>query len=394
MLLAVPKEIMEGEGRVAATPETVTRYLELGFEVVVETGAGTGAFISDQAYQEAGAKTVSGPEVLYGRADVILKVKQPVENRRLGRHEVDLMKEGAMLVAFLHPAAPSNHDMVRRLQRRRITAFTLDNIPRTLSYAQPMDALTSMSTVTGYRSVLLGADRLPRFVPLVGTAVGVIHPARFLIVGTGVVGLQAIATAKRLGANITAVDIRPQAREQASTLGAKVAGFEVPVEFAEAEGGYAKALPSDWLERERRFLEPLVAEADVVISSALVPGERAPVLITESMVRRMKPGSVIVDVAVDQGGNCSVTVPSEERMVGDVRLCGLQNIPGRMPVDSTVLYSRNALHFIEHVFRPDVGQPNLEDEIARACLVTHAGEILHAGTLRAMRGDSTGTTAE
>jgi H+-translocating NAD(P) transhydrogenase subunit alpha len=289
------------------------------------------------------------------------------------------------LVSFLHPAAPSNHKLVKLLQERRITSFTLDSIPRTLSHAQGMDALTSMSTVTGYRSVLMAADRLPRFVPVIGTAVGVTRPARFLILGAGVVGLQAIATAKRLGGVNTAVDIRPEAREQATSLGAKVAGFEVPSELAQGEGGYSSALPEEWLSREREALAPLLAESDVVISSALVPGERAPLLITESMVREMRPGSVLVDVAIDQGGNCSLTRAGEETEVGGILVCGLQNIPGGMPVDSTWLYAQNVCHFVQHLYHAGGADPDLADEIIRATLVTHEGRILHAGTLKAMR---------
>lgn len=385
MILAIPKEIMTGEGRVAATPETVTQYRKLGFKVLVEHGAGRGIHIPDGDYQEAGAEVVAHPELLFRQAELVLKVKQPIFNLEVGRQEVEMMNPASILVSFLHPAAPSNHGLVRQLQRRHITSFTLDSIPRTLSYAQTMDALTSMSTVTGYRSVLIAADRLPRFVPMIGTAVGVTKPANFLIIGAGVVGLQAIATARRLGGTCTVVDIRPEAREQARTLGAKVVGFEVPMEFATGEGGYAGALSEEWTRREREFIDPLVAQADVVISSALVPGEAAPVLITEPMVGRMRPGTVIIDVAIDQGGNCALTQPGEEFSSGGVHICGLQNIPGRMAVDSSTLFARNVLHFVEHVFRGPNLQPVLEDEIARSCLVTHNGEIVHAGTLKALR---------
>ncbi|MFB3906758.1 MAG: NAD(P)(+) transhydrogenase (Re/Si-specific) subunit alpha [Acidobacteriota bacterium] len=278
MLIAVPKEIMANEGRVAATPDTVRKLTELGFEVIVEKGAGAGADISDDDYLRAGAGLVGDAARLYDLADIVLKVKQPLFNARLGKDEVDMMKPGALLIAFLHPAAPGNNSMVRRLRARKITSLTMDGIPRTLSHAQPMDALTSMSTVTGYRSVLLAAVRLPRFVPMIGTAIGTVSPARFLIIGAGVVGLQAIATVRRLGGVSTAVDIRSEAREQARSLGAQIAGFEAPPELAIGDGGYAKALPEAWLERERQTLAALVPEADVVISSALVPGEQAPVL--------------------------------------------------------------------------------------------------------------------
>jgi H+-translocating NAD(P) transhydrogenase subunit alpha len=385
MQLGIPKEIMPGERRLAATPETVAEYRRLGYDVWLETSAGSGVYIDDGRYEEAGAKIAADARELYRRADLVLKVKQPMYNESLGAHEVELMNPGSKLVSFLHPAAPSNHKLVKLLQERRITSFTLDSIPRTLSHAQGMDALTSMSTVTGYRSVLMAANRLPRFVPVIGTAVGVTRPARFLILGAGVVGLQAIATAKRLGGVNTAVDIRPEAREQATSLGAKVAGFEVPSELAQGEGGYSSALPEEWLSREREALAPLLAESDVVISSALVPGERAPLLITESMVREMRPGSVLVDVAIDQGGNCSLTRAGEETEVGGILVCGLQNIPGGMPVDSTWLYAQNVCHFVQHLYHAGGADPDLADEIIRATLVTHEGRILHAGTLKAMR---------
>lgn len=385
MIVGVPKEIMPAERRVAATPETVAEYCRKGFEVAVQSGAGAGIYISDEQYREAGAGIVAGPAEIYGRADLVLKVKQPMSNRDIGRHEVDLMKADAVLIAFLHPATPSNHDVVRRLKEKGITSLTLDSIPRTVSHAQTMDALTSMSTVTGYRSVVLAAGLFPRFVPMIGTAVGATRPARFLVLGAGVVGLQAIATAKRLGGITSAVDIRPDAREQATTLGAKAVGFEVPAEIALGAGGYSKALPEEWLQKEREALDPLVRGTDIVIASALVPGERAPLLITDAMVRRMRPGSVIVDVSIDQGGNCAATRPGETIVEHEVTILGVQNIPGGLAVDATWLFSKNVLHCVEHLFPEGPGAPRFEDEIARSMLVTRGGEIVHAGTLKAMR---------
>lgn len=385
MHVGIPREIMSGERRVAATPETVAEYRRIGFEVLVESGAGAGIYVSDDQYGGAGAEVVSGAEEVYARADVVLKVKQPMQNPALGRHEVDLMKPGAVLIAFLHPATPSNHDLVRRLQEKGITSFTLDSIPRTISHAQVMDALSSMSTVTGYRSVILAATMFPRFVPVIGTAVGATRPARFLALGAGVVGLQALATAKRLGGITTAVDTRAEAREQVVSLGAKALGFEVPEELSVGEGGYSKALPDEWLEKERDALEPLLRDSDIVISSALVPGERAPLLITDPMVRQMNPGSVIVDVSVDQGGNCGLTRASETIVVDDVVICGVANIPGGMPVDATWLFAKNVLHSVKHFFPDGPAKLRLEGEVARSMLVTHDGSIVHAGTLKAMR---------
>lgn len=385
MIIGVPREILEEERRVAVLPETVGRYRALGFEVLVEASAGRGVFRSDEEYAEAGAGIITDAAALYDRADIVLKVKQPCLNRETGRHEAEMFRPGSMLVSFLHPAAPANHAMVRTLCDRRITAFTMDDIPR-ISRAQTMDALTSMSTITGYRAMLIAANHLPRFVPMIGTAIGMIQPARVLVVGAGVVGLQAIATARRLGGAITAVDIRAEARREAGSLkGTQIAGFEVPDELAVGEGGYARALPAEWLERERELLGSLVPASDIIILSALVPGEVAPLLITEEMVRQMKPGSVIVDVAIDQGGNCAATEAGRERFVHDVYVCGTANIPGSMAVDATWLYAHNILHYVENLLPQGPGEPNLEDEIVRHSLVTVDGRIVHAGTLKAMR---------
>jgi len=303
---------------VAALPETVKQYVAMGFKVLVETNAGEGVFVRDADYAAAGAEIAPDAQSLYERADLVLKVKQPIEHN--GRHEAEMIRGGATLICFLHPAAPGNHDMIRTLSRRGVVAYTMDGIPR-ITRAQTMDALTSMSTVTGYRAVLLAAQRFPRFIPMIGTAIGAIRPAQILVVGAGVVGLQAIATAKRLGAVIKAIDIRPEARREASSLkGTQVVGFEAPDEVVRGEGGYARSLPPEWLEKERQLLAPLVAEADIVILSALVPGEVAPKLITEPMVRSMKPGSVVVDVSVDQGGNCEVTEAGREIVIHAVHV--------------------------------------------------------------------------
>lgn len=384
MVIAIPKEILDGEGRVAALPETVTAYTKLGFRVLVEAGAGRAVFRPDDQYAAAGARIVGEVKTLYADADIVLKVKQPIFNPAAGAHEADMLREGCILIAFLHPAAPANHETICLLRDRGVTSFTMDGIPR-ISRAQTMDALTSMSTVTGYRSMLIAASHFPRFVPMIGTAIGTIQPARVLVVGAGVVGLQAIAAAKRLGGVVKALDIRAEARREAGSLkGTQVVGFEVPDELAHGEGGYARALPAEWLERERVLLRSLVPETDILILSALVPGEVAPVLITAGMVRNMKPGSVIVDVSIDQGGNCEVTEPGRETLVHDVYVCGTANIPGSMPVDASWLYSQNVLHYVENLLPQGPGALNLDDDIVRHSLVTIDRRIVHAGTLRAM----------
>jgi H+-translocating NAD(P) transhydrogenase subunit alpha len=384
MMIGIPKEILEEEKRVAALPETVAKYVGMGFKVLVEASAGRGVFRPDEQYAEAGAEIVSDVRKLYASADIVLKVKQPTFNQAVGLHEAHLLREGSVLVTFLHPAAPPNHDMIRTLRDRRITSFTMDGIPR-ISRAQTMDALTSMSTITGYRSLLIAANHFPRFVPMIGTAIGTIQPAQVLVLGAGVVGLQAIATAKRLGGAVKAIDIRAEARREAGSLkGTQVIGFEVPDELARAEGGYARALPSEWLERERALLRSLVPQMDIIILSALVPGEVAPVLITTDMVASMKPGSVIVDVSIDQGGNCAATVAGREILAHDVYVCGTANIPGSMAVDASWLYAHNMLHYVENLLPKGPGPLKLEDEIVRHSLVTIDGRIVHPGALKAM----------
>ncbi len=383
MILGIPKEVLEQEGRVAAIPETVQQYKAMGFEVLVQEAAGEAALWTDESYASAGAEIVADAASLFARADLVLKVKQPWISPASGRHEAEMLREGASLVTFLHPATPDNHEMVRMLARRGVTSFTMDGVPR-ISRAQTMDALTSMSTITGYKSVLLAANKFPKFIPLIGTAIGTIKAAKFLIVGGGVVGLQAIATAKRLGGSITAVDIREDARKAADSIGAKVAGFEVPADLAIDDQGRTRALPEAWLEKERAVLAPLVAEAEIVILSALVPGEVAPILVTEAMVAEMKPGSIIVDVSVDQGGNCAATRPGAETVHRGVSIVGLWNIPGSMPVHGSWLYARNMLHFIKNLYKRGLDAPDLDDDIVRATLVTRGGEIVHAGALKAM----------
>lgn len=386
MIIGVPKEILHEEKRVAATPETTEKFRKLGFDVLVESRAGEGIYQSDEAYRKAGAKIILSIEELYSKADLILKVKQPCLNKTLGKHEADLMRPGTTIITFLHPAAPGNHKMIRMLRDKNITGFTMDGIPR-ISRAQKMDALTSMSTVTGYKAVLMAANHLPKLIPMIGTAIGTVKPANFLIIGAGVVGLQAMATAKRLGAVVKAVDIREDARKDAASLGTKVAGFEVPPDLAIGKGGYAKALPAEWLEKERAALKPLVAEADVVILSALIPGELAPTLVTDEMVADMQPGSMIVDVSIDQGGNCALTEAGEEVVKHSVFISGIQNIPGSMPLHSSWLYSNNIYNYVENLYKQGLGKPDLEDEIVKNSLVTYEGKIVHAGALKAMGGD-------
>ncbi len=383
MLIGIPKEILTEEKRVAATPETVKKFIALGFEVAIQSSAGDGVLISDDEYKNVGAKLIADPEKLFAESDIILKVKQPDFNQQVGKHEADMLKDGGMLITFLHPASPDNHTMIKRLRDKAITSFTMDGIPR-ISRAQRMDALSSMSTVTGYKSVIMAANQMQTFVPMIGTAIGTIKPARFLIIGAGVVGLQAIATAKRLGGVIKSLDIRKNASTEAQSLGAKPIEFDIPQEFALAEGGYAKSLEKEWLKKEREIISQHIKEADVVILSALVPGEVAPVLVTEAMVATMKPGSVIMDVSVDQGGNCEITEHGRFVQKLNVNICGIQNIPGRVATHASWLYANNIYYYVENLFKKGIGNIDLSDEIVANSLVTHESRIHYKGALKAM----------
>jgi NAD(P) transhydrogenase subunit alpha len=379
----IPKEILSGERRVAAIPETVRKLIANGAKVLVETGAGEGSHYSDESYRAAGAEIIGNVEEVYRGADIILKVKEPKFHAEKGRHEVDMMREGQYLVAFLHPANPGNHEMVKKLADRGIISLTLDSIPR-ISRAQSMDALTSMSTVAGYKGVLIAANMLPKFVPMVGTASGMIQPARTLVIGAGVAGLQAIATAKRLGSVVFAADIRPEASEQASSVGAKIIDLGIPPEQAVGTGGYARKLSDNLLQKERDVLREPVAQADIIILSALIPGKLAPVIVTGEMVKSMNAGSVIVDIAIDQGGNCELTEPGKTITRNEVNIIGIQNIPGMVAISSTWMFANNMYSFMVNLLKD--GKIHLDggDEIISSCLLTAGGKIVHAGAREAM----------
>ncbi len=390
-VVGVPKEIMSGERRVAVTPETCRKLRDKGLTVLIEKDAGAGSYMSDDDYRAAGGTIVEDVEQLYAEADLIMKVKEPLFSAAKGRTEVSMMRPGQYLVTFLHPASPANHETVRELAAQGVISFTLDSVPR-ISRAQTMDALTSMSTVAGYKAVLMAADRLPWFVAMVSTAVGMIRPARVLVVGVGVAGLQALATAKRLGAIVIAADIRPAAREQATSLGAKIHELGIPDDVSVAPGGYAQPLPDAWLTREREALRSAVSEADVVILSALVPGRQAPKLVTHDMVQSMKPGSAIVDIAIDQGGNCEATSPGEVVVRWGVSIDGTKNIPGMVPVSATRMFAENILNFVGLLLDGADLHLNRDDEIIASCLVTCEGRVVHSGALEAM-GASTSSGA-
>jgi len=383
LIISVPKEILAGERRVAAIPQTVEQCVKSGAKVLVEAGAGDKSYFHDEDYIQVGAEVVSSVEELYQQADVILKVKEPQFNEELGRHEVELMPENSILISFLHPANPANHEMVKMLAKRGVTSFTLDSIPR-ISRAQHLDTLTSMSTVAGYKSAISAAHNLSRFIPMMPTSAGVIQPSQFLVVGVGVAGLQAIATAKRLGAKVKTLDIRPEANEQSRSLGAEPITFDLPEGMGVGEGGYAKRLPEEWYEKEREILLPHIKESDAVILAALIPGERAPLLVNKKMVEMMKKGSVIVDISVDQGGNCELSRAGEEYDYDGIYISALLNIPAYLPIDSSRMFSQNTYNYLNYLIDEGQLKFDLEDEVIRESLVTKDYKVVHEGTLKAM----------
>ncbi|MGI6087998.1 MAG: NAD(P) transhydrogenase subunit alpha [Kiritimatiellia bacterium] len=384
MIIGIPKEIMDGENRVAAIPETVKKMVADGCKVLVQTGAGVGAFYHDEDYIAAGATMTDDPQSVYAQADVILKVKEPLFNSDLQKHEVDMMHAGQVVITFFHPASPANHDMVKKLAAAGVIGLTLDGIPR-ISRAQAMDALSSMSTCAGYKGMLMAAESIPKFMPMIGSAVGMIKPAKVLIVGAGVAGLRAIATAKSLGAVVYAADIRPEACEQAKSLGAKLVDTGVPPEIAVSpDGKHANKLPDNWLETERRQLQATVADMDIIFLSALLLGKKAPVLITADMVRSMRPGSCIIDISIDQGGNCEVTRPGEKTMVNGVIVNGCKNIPGLLPQSSTWMFANNIYNLLKYLTREGRINLDMSDEITASILISRDGRLVHAGALEAM----------
>lgn len=380
MKLGVPREIIAGETRVALIPDIVAQLTKKGVTVLVEKGAGEQASYLDEAYEKAGAVIVAGAAQLYSQSDMICKVQRPVLNEEEGKHEIEMMIPGSVLVTFFQPLV--NHDIVQRLVAGNITSFSMDAIPRT-TRAQSMDALSSMSTVAGYKSVLMGAASMGRFFPLLMTAAGTVPPARVFVLGAGVAGLMAIATAKRLGAVVEAFDVRPVVKEQVESLGAKFVEMEI-AEETESAGGYAQALSEDAHKREMELLHKHVRDSDVVITTALIPGKPAPVLVTEEMVRDMKPGSVIVDLAAENGGNCTLTEPGCDFVRHNVRILGPLNLPSTMPVHASQLYSKNILNLLALLVKDGKFTLNLEDDIVRGTLITHDGEITHANVKAAM----------
>ena len=369
MRLGVPKETLEHEARVALVPDMLSQLIDMSFEVHVEAGAGEGALCSDTDYGKAGACVEPDGVGVFEESDVVVKVQPPTPA------EVARLKEDSILISLLQPVR--NHDIVVALNERRITAISMYRVPRT-SRAQPMDALSSQANIAGYKAVLLGAATLGKLLPMMVTAAGTIRPSKVFVLGAGVAGLQAIATARRLGAVVSAFDLRPAVKEQVESLGAKFLEVDLGEADTEVEGGYAKEISGEAHQREAELVGRTLLDVDIVISTALIPDRPAPTLITEGMVRNMRPGSVIVDLAAETGGNCELTEPGRTVVRHDVKIIGHLNLPSTVAVHSSQMYSRNIVAMVQELVCDGAIVVDLDNHVIGPCTITHAGEIRNA----------------
>jgi proton-translocating NAD(P)+ transhydrogenase subunit alpha len=371
--IGIPAEVRPGETRVAATPETVKKLAAGGHHrLVVQSGAGVAASVPDQQYVDAGCTIVASAAELYQQSDIVLKVRAPLPD------EIAQMKRGAILVGLLNPYDAAG---IESGARQGLTGFAMEWLPR-ITRAQAMDVLSSQANIAGYKAVIVAADQYQRFMPMLMTAAGTVKAARVMILGAGVAGLQAVATAKRLGAVIEASDVRPAVKEQVESLGAKF--MDVPFltdeerEIAQGVGGYARPMPADWMRRQAELVHERAKQADIIITTALIPGRPAPVLLREDTVKAMKPGSVVVDMAVEQGGNCPLTEKDKIVVKHGVKIVGLSNLPALVGADASALYARNLLNFMGLLVDPKSGEVkvNREDEIIAGCLVCIDGAVV------------------
>lgn len=377
MKISIPGERRAHERRVAATPETVKKFIAMGMEVAVQSGAGEASRITDDAYRAAGATLVPDLKTLLSDADIVLKVQRPLLAGEEGEDELQYMRPGTLLIAMLAPYA--NPDALRQYAEAGITAVALELVPR-ITRAQSMDVLSSQSNLAGYRAVLEAVNVYDRAMPMMMTAAGTIAPARVMVLGAGVAGLQAIATARRLGAIVSATDVRAASREQVESLGGKFVMVESEeVANAETAGGYAREMSDDYKRRQAELVAETLKKQDIAICTALIPGRKAPTLITDEMVHSMRPGSVIVDLASEQGGNCTLTRPGEVVEVNGVTIIGYYNIPSRLSADAAALYAKNLLNYLTPLIDTDSRQLaiNWQDEIVAASTLTHDGRVVH-----------------
>ena len=375
MIVGIPKEILEGEKRVAATPKTVKDLMKCDLEVHVQASAGNASHYHDKDYEKAGAKIISDAATLLNQSDLVIKVATATSD------EVELLKEGSAYISLIQTTR--DIDIVKKLTHKKISAFSMHLIPRT-TLAQSMDALSSQANVAGYKAVLIGAMHLPVYMPLLMTAAGTIPPAKVLILGAGVAGLQAIATAKRLGAQVEVFDVRPEVKEQVESLGAKFVEVESNEDDGVGEGGYAKETSDEYKEKQQALMREHIVKSDLVITTALIPGKAAPILISKDMVDAMKKGSVVVDLAAENGGNCEYTKAGEIINQNSVIIDGTLNLPSSMQVHSSQLYAKNISTFITHMMKEGNLNIDLGDEIISGSMFTHQGKITHEPTQQAV----------
>ena len=373
MIIGVPKEILSGENRVAIVPDVTAKLIKAGYEIHIEKDAGLKAGFTDTAYQEAGAKIYNNIIDLYESAEIILKVQRPLNHPEHNKNEIDLMKKGTLLITFLYPLYYT--DIVKKSAERGINVISMDMIPRT-TLAQKMDALSSQANIAGYKSVIMTADVLGKLFPLLMTAAGTIAPARVVIMGAGVAGLQALGTAKRLGAVVEVSDIRPAVKEEVESLGGRFIEVESD-ETMQDEGGYAKEASEEFLRKQKELIFKHITEADIVITTALVPGKKAPILVTEEMVKKMREGSVILDMAVEFGGNCEVSEAGKTIKKYGVTIIGETNLPSLVPFHASEMYSKNIMSLLLHFGKEGKVEIKLDDEIIKGAMITYNGEIIH-----------------
>ena len=375
MIVGVPKEIYPGERRVALTPVVVPMLAKAGLEVVVESGAGEKAGYLDAQYQEKGGKILSDRNSVFSQSDIVVQVLGHGANDKTGGSDLELMRKGQVLIGFLRPLASA--ETVQQIAHTGVSAYAVELMPRT-TRAQSMDALSAMASIAGYKAVIVVADELPRIFPMMTTAAGTITPSRILVIGAGVAGLQAIATAKRLGAVVSAYDVRPAVKEQVQSLGGRF--VELPLETKDAQdaGGYAKAQDEAFYAKQRDLLGKVIAESDAVITTAAVPGKKAPILVTEAMVKGMAPGSVILDLAAERGGNCELTHPGEKTVQYGVTIIGPINLAAGAPFHSSQVYARNLTAFLQNLVKDGKVRPPESDDIIRDTLLTQGGEVINA----------------
>jgi len=375
VIVGVPIESYPGERRVALVPAVIPNLTKAGFEVVVQAGAGADAGYLDAAYVEKGAKILPDRTAVFSAADIVVQVLCYGANDKNGKDDVALYKRGQVLVGFLRPFGTA--EVLQQIAQASVSAFSVELMPR-ITRAQSMDALSAMATVAGYKAVLLAAETSPRIFPMMTTAAGTVTPARVFIIGAGVAGLQAISTARRLGAVASAYDMRPAAKEQVQSLGGRFVELPIEAQNAQDARGYGTAQDESFYVRQRELLTKVVAESDVVITTAVIPGKKAPVLITGDMVKGMAPGSVIVDLAAERGGNCELTRMEETISVNAVTIIGLTNLAGTIPYHASQMYARNLMTYLTYMAKDGKLQMNMQDEITRETLVTHGGEIVNA----------------